>query len=115
MLIIINLVSGIVLNVKNILFLYNGRSDCRIIPHGSGGTDDWEDYLEAVVGFFIKVITYFLPLAASILVFRLRTEEKQTFSQEEYYEGGIYTTALGMKPRKHDWEDEDDEFKKTPP
>lgn len=76
MLIIINLLSGIVINIKNIVFLNNGRSDCRIIPHDGGDSTNWRDYMEALVEFIIRVLTYFLPLAASIVVFRLRSEEK---------------------------------------
>lgn len=119
-LIIVNLIGSLAVNIKNFFILYNERRDCRYIGHvsalngigigiefelfigsnlqGSSTSPDVNDTIEALLVFVTRVLTYFLPIIASLFVFRLRAEEKKVFQKEEYYEEGVYTVALGMKP-----------------
>ncbi|EDK31453.2 transmembrane protein, putative (macronuclear) [Tetrahymena thermophila SB210] len=100
MLIIVNIISGITVNVKNFLILYNGRSDCRYISHGDDDYNNGRDVADASIVFVTKILVYYLPIVACIYVFKLKKEQKQTFEKEYFYEEGVYTTALGMKPRR---------------
>ncbi|KAL4439099.1 hypothetical protein ABPG74_008874 [Tetrahymena malaccensis] len=100
MLIIVNIIAGITVNVKNFLILYNGRNDCRYISHGNDDYNNGRDVADSSIVFVTKILIYYLPIVACIYVFKLKTEEKKTFEKEYFYEEGVYTTALGMKPRR---------------
>jgi len=131
LLIIINILAGISVNIKNFTILYNGREDCRYIGHviiilrkirfriiaiimfwGSNnkGDDDktnGEDIADAVIVFLMKIFTYYLPIIATLIIFKLRPEEMKVFSKEEYFEEGVFTTALGMKKAKRNPSEDD--------
>lgn len=122
-LIIFNLAAGLTGNIRNIFIIYNGRSDCRYIGHvtkishvhlityyifqGNSDSTNTYDILDALIGLVVKMLTFYIPTIATIVVFKLRPDEMFVFKNEEYYhsDDNLYTVALGIKSKRKNTDD----------
>ncbi|CAK80271.1 unnamed protein product (macronuclear) [Paramecium tetraurelia] len=77
-------------------FIYMLSSDCRIIPHYGNGEYNFSDELNALVHTTVKLLTYFIPIILTLVLFTTKNQkedsnnsafEVEDLTYQQYFQG----------------------------